>query len=79
MKNELEGDYPGLEIELWNETQLLTNLQDSDAAGIYRYWFEKSEISKELILILMKNQKVGGYHRNILLVCMFKVKCKKIF
>lgn len=22
LKNELEGDYPGLEIELWNETQL---------------------------------------------------------
>jgi len=59
LKNELEGDYPGLEIELWNETQLLTNLQDSDAAGIYRYWFEKSEISKELIVYSYEKQKSG--------------------
>jgi uncharacterized FlaG/YvyC family protein len=59
LKNKLEDDYQVLEIELWNETQLLTNLQDSDAAGIYRYWFEKSEISKELIVYSYEKQKSG--------------------
>jgi hypothetical protein len=59
LKDKLEGDYPGLKIELWNETQLLTKLQDSDAAGIYRYWFEKSEISKELIVYSYEKQKSG--------------------
>jgi hypothetical protein len=59
LKNKLESDYPGLEIELWNETRLLTNLQDSDAAGIRRYWFEKSEISKELIIYSYEKQKSG--------------------
>jgi hypothetical protein len=59
LKNKLEDDYPGLEIELWNETQLLTILQGSDATGIYRYWFEKSEISKELIVYSYEKQKSG--------------------
>lgn len=59
LKSKLEGDYLGLNIELWNETQLLTKLQDSDAAGIYRYWFEKSEISKELIVYSYEKQKSG--------------------
>lgn len=59
LKNRLEDDYPGLKIELWNETQLLTKLQDSDAAGIYRHWFEKSEISKELIVYSYEKQKSG--------------------
>ena len=59
LKNKLEDDYPGLNIELWNETQLLTKLQDSDAAGVYRYWFEKSEISKELIVYSYEKQKSG--------------------
>ncbi|WP_400245925.1 hypothetical protein AB3U99_04875 [Niallia sp. JL1B1071] len=59
LKNNLEEEYPGLEIELWNETQLLTKLQDSDAAGIYRYWFEKSEISKDLLIYSYEKQKSG--------------------
>ncbi|MFS0594425.1 hypothetical protein AB1L05_22895 [Cytobacillus horneckiae] len=59
LKNKFEEEYPGLEIELWNETQLLTKLQDSDAAGIYRYWFEKSEISKELLVYSYEKQKSG--------------------
>jgi len=59
LKNKLEYDYPGLEIELWNETQILTQLQDSDATGICRYWFEKSEISKELIAYSYEKQKSG--------------------
>lgn len=59
LKNELEDIYPELEIELWNETEILTKLQDSDAAGIYRYWFEKSEISKELIAYSYEKQKSG--------------------
>lgn len=59
LKNKLQEDYPGLKIDLWNETQLLTKLQDAAAAGIYRYWFEKSEISKELIVYSYEKQKSG--------------------
>mgnify|MGYP002508038531 CR=1 FL=1 len=59
LKDKLESDYSGLEIDLWNETQLLTQLQNSAAAGIYRYWFEKSEISKELIVYSYEKQKSG--------------------
>lgn len=59
LKNKLEGDYPELIIELWNDTRLLTELQDSGAAGIYRYWFEKSEISRELFVYSFEKQKAG--------------------
>ncbi len=59
LKNKLEGDHPGLIIELWNDTRLLTELQDSGAAGIYRYWFEKSEISRELFAYSYEKQKAG--------------------
>jgi len=59
IKNKLEADYPGLEIELWNETKLLTRLQNNDAAGINRYWFEKSELSEELIAYSYEKQKSG--------------------
>lgn len=59
LKNKLQEENPGLEIKLWNETQLLTKLQDSDAAGIYRYWFEKSEISEELLKYSYEKQKSG--------------------
>ncbi len=58
LKDELEKKYD-LEIELWNEMRLLTLLQDGDAQGIYRYWFEKSEISKELIVYSYEKQKSG--------------------
>jgi len=58
-KDELEKNNRGLEIELWNNTRLLTILQDSDAAGIYRYWFEKSEISRDLIVYSFEKQKSG--------------------
>lgn len=59
LKNKLEDKYSGLTIDLWNETKLLNILQDGDAAGIYRFWFEKSEISKELIAFSYEKQKSG--------------------
>lgn len=65
--NKLENDYPGLKIELWNETQLLTKLQDSDAAGIYRYWFEKSEISNDLIIYSYEKQNQYLHIHNFLI------------
>ena len=39
--------YPKLIIELWNETKILEELQKESSAGIWKFWFEKAEISIE--------------------------------
>lgn len=59
IKDKIEAVHPGLIIELWNDTRLLTELQFSGAAGIYRYWFEKSEISRALFTYSYEKQKSG--------------------
>lgn len=38
--------FPNVDIELWNETRLVAELQKPSASGIYRFWFEHSEISE---------------------------------
>lgn len=59
MKTELENKLSGLSIELWSEINLLEHLQSPVSSGIYRYWFEKSEISDELISYSYEKQKKG--------------------
>lgn len=51
--------YPSLELILWNETAILLQLQKETAAGIYRYWFEKSEINYDLLEYSFERQKSG--------------------
>jgi hypothetical protein len=59
LKEELLVRYPKLEIELWNETRLLTELQFPEASGVLRYWFEKAEISEEVITMSFEKQQHG--------------------
>jgi len=44
--NEMAKDYPDVDIELWNETRILTELQKPNSAGIYRFWFSNSELTE---------------------------------
>lgn len=59
LKKEIEEEYPLLEIILWDETKILSQLQQHEASGIYRYWFEKSEISYETLKYSYNLQKSG--------------------
>lgn len=47
--HEMKSMYSSADIELWNETRILSELQMSDNIGIYSFWFEKSEITSECI------------------------------
>ena len=46
---EISTEFPTLKIELWNETKITEQLQKADCSGIYRFWFENSEISLESV------------------------------
>lgn len=49
MKQTIHEEFPTLSIDLWNETRILAELQKPSSAGIYKFWFERSEISDESI------------------------------
>ena len=59
LKADLLTTFPGLDIELWTDTRLLTELQYSEASGVYRYWFEKSEISAQVVISSFEKQQSG--------------------
>jgi len=59
LKQNIESRYPSINIELWNETKILSLLQEGNAAGIQRYWFEKSEISFDTLTFSFEKQKAG--------------------
>lgn len=44
---EMNTTFPNLTIELWNESRLRDEVQKDQTGNIYRYWFEKEEISFE--------------------------------
>ncbi len=44
---EIQDKYPGLDLILWDESRLLTELQSPGAEGIVRFWFEKQEMALE--------------------------------
>lgn len=44
---EINQQYPEMILELWDDNQLLTELQYPDAEGIRKFWFEREEISLE--------------------------------
>lgn len=56
---DLKGDYPNVEIILWGDHALETQLQFAEAAGVRRYWFEKDELTKETIQYSFEKQKRG--------------------
>lgn len=58
--------FPTLEIELWNDTRISSELQYPECAGIFRYWFEKSEISHEMVVLSYEKQKSGWLNQRYL-------------
>lgn len=44
---DIRSKYPGLSVELWNETRIVKELQEDTSNGIKKYWFENSEISED--------------------------------
>jgi hypothetical protein len=57
MKDAVLMEFPSLTIDLWNETRLVTELQKESSAGIYRFWFKKSEISEESVSFSFSKSK----------------------
>lgn len=49
MRSSILTAYPNLEIELWNETRLTQELQKDCSSGIFKFWFERAEISDESV------------------------------
>ncbi len=62
MISDVKTDYPDLTVELWNETRILSELQKDTSAGIYKYWFENSEISEEAIELAFEKSKASWLH-----------------
>lgn len=51
-KKELE--YPGFQIELWDENEIFTQLQHPENEGCWRFWFEHSLVNPETIELSLK-------------------------
>lgn len=59
LKKQLKEEFDELEIELWNETNILNELQQKDAEGVFKFWFQNSEISEKSIRNSFDKQKLG--------------------
>lgn len=59
---EVTNQFPDLSIELWNDTKITSELQKPNNAGICRFWFEKSEISKETLAFVFEKAKKSWLH-----------------
>lgn len=53
----VSADYPDITIELWNETRLVTELQKPSSSGIFKFWFENSEVSDESVRYAFEKAK----------------------
>ena len=53
----IKSEYTDLDIEMWNETRIVKELQKASSAGIMRFWFEKSEISNEVVKFCFEKAK----------------------
>lgn len=43
----MKTEFPDVSIDLWNDTRITTESQKANAAGIHKFWFERSEIDRE--------------------------------
>lgn len=59
LKDKMNKVFPDVQLELWDETRLLQELQHSEAEGIQRYWFEKNEFASDIIKSSFERQKGG--------------------
>lgn len=55
----VKKEYPKVDIVLWGEHELQEMLQYAEAAGIRRYWFEKEELTTDVIKYSFEKQKDG--------------------
>lgn len=56
---DIKGTHPDIDIILWGDHMLETQLQYAEAAGARRYWFEKEELTKEALQHSFDKQKNG--------------------
>lgn len=59
---EINKEFPKLVVELWNDAKLTTELQKPNCAGICRFWFESSEISRETLKFTFEKAKNSWLH-----------------
>ena len=57
MKAEVLKEHPDLVLDLWNETRLTQELQKECSAGIFKFWFERAEISEESVRFSFEKSK----------------------
>lgn len=57
MKSDVLKDNPNLTLDLWNETRLTQELQKECSAGIFKFWFERAEISEESVRFSFEKSK----------------------
>lgn len=57
MKKQVLDLYPKLDIELWDENRILKELQKESSSGIFKFWFETSEISNDSIKVSFEKSK----------------------
>lgn len=59
LRDNIINSFPKLELELWDESRILVELQQPEAAGVQRYWFEKSELNPDTIRNSFERQQKG--------------------
>jgi hypothetical protein len=60
--NQVKG-YPGLSIELWDESRLTQLLATPRNEGVTRYWFDRTVINFENLRLAFERQKNGWLRR----------------
>lgn len=55
----MKAEFPDVSIDLWNDTRITSELQKVNAAGIHKFWFEKSEIDRERFSYVFEKAKVS--------------------
>ena len=59
MKSEVLKEHSNLTLDLWNETRLTQELQKDRSAGIFKFWFERAEISEESVRFSFEKSKIS--------------------
>lgn len=59
----IKSEHPELTVDLWDEHRILEELQQSGAEGIFRFWFDKEEITNDIFKNKFSLAK-GGWLRN---------------
>ena len=70
LREKVKEQYPGLELELWNETRLLEELQNIESIGTRLYYFENCEITEQLIRASF-DKAIAGWARTSYIVDLY--------